>query len=110
MNIDQMKLALKKKELKYLIKFYKNRIQWLSTESRLFWGLVMGPSVAVVVESSDNLAMSKEGSVFEEYKNALKLLIEDQLINKDNVYFIKYGTNPSPKTAQGLPFTKFKTQ
>lgn len=96
-----------KKELKLLIKFYKNRIAWLSSESRLLFGLMMGSSVAVVMESSQVLAEQQEGRVLQQCKDGLKLFIEQQLVTKKAVYFIKYGNAASPRSPQCLPFTKF---
>lgn len=64
----------------------------------------------MVVESSDSLAQLKEGKVFEEYKSALRLLISEQLVSKQLVYLISYGSTATQGSAQGLPFTKFRSQ
>ena len=109
-HIDQRKLAAKKKELRSLIKFYKKRIQWLSVDSRLHFGLVAGNRVAVIAESSKNMVELNNGEVFREFQTALKPLIEDQLANKEIVYFISFANSPSPRNPQGLPFTKFQAQ
>lgn len=98
------------KELKLLIKFYKNRICWLSANSRQLFGMLMGGSVAVLVENSHNLAQLDNGQVLKQYKADLKLLVDEQLVNKKTVYFIKYGHSTGPKHPQGLPFTKFKPE
>lgn len=108
MNKDQ--LSRKKKELKLLVKFYKNRISWLLSESRLMFGFVMGSSVAVVVDSSQQLAQQQEGLLFQHYKAGLKRFIEQQLVTKKAVYFIKCGNSASPRTPQCLPFTKFEAE
>ena len=109
-NIDKRKVALKRRELKLLIKFYKNRIDWLLDKSRRFFGLVMGKTIAVVVENSACLAQVDNGELFQKYKSALNLLINEQLINMDTVYFIKCGISPGQNSPLTLPFTKFKTQ
>ena len=106
-NVDKKKLLEKRRELKLLIKFYNNRITWLMSESRLLFGLVMGSSVAVVVESSLTLAQQQEGHVWKQCKDGLRLFIEQQLVTKRTVYFIKFGNTATPKQPQGLPFTKF---
>ena len=108
--MDKKKLAAKMKEVKLLIKFYKNRIRWLSTDSREAFGLLLGSKVAVVVEASQCLAEMGQGNVFQQYKAALKMLVDEQLVTKSMVYLIKYGNSASPTKPQGLPFTKFKAE
>ena len=114
--MDKKKLAAKMKEVKLLIKFYKNRIRWLSTDSREAFGLLLGSKVAVVVEASQCLAemgqgnVFRQGNVFQQYKAALKMLVDEQLVTKSMVYLIKYGNSASPTKPQGLPFTKFKAE
>lgn len=109
-NLDKKKLAAKIKEIKVLSKFYKNRIRWLSVNSRQVFGLVQGSRVAVVAEASQCLAESGQGEVFGKYRAALKLLVEEQLVTKSMVHLMKYGNTASPKKPQGLPFTKFQTE
>ena len=103
-------MARKLKELKLLVKFYRNRIHWLSVDSRLVYGLIQGSSVAVVVEASQRLADLEGGEVFKHYKAALKQLVDEQLASKRLVHLIKYGNSAGPKKPQGLPFTKFKNE
>lgn len=109
-NIDLKKLEAKRKELKLLIKFYKKRIRWLSTESRQQWGLLLGSRVVLVAEDSQGLSEAGEGETMKEYKAALMKLTEEQLVSKSMVHLVKYGDSASPRHPQGLPFTKFKPE
>ena len=103
-HLDKDKLCHKQRQLKLLIKFYENRIDNLSTGSNKYFGVVQGSKVAVLVEASQSLAQVQHGKKFEEYKNSLKLLVEEQLINKEEVYFIKFGTDAYPQSPNPLPF------
>lgn len=109
-NVDKKKLEVKRKELKLLIKFYRNRIHWLSTASRLYCGLLSGSVVAVLAEDSHCLRQLEAGRVSDLYKSALTLLLNEQLVDKNMVYCIKFGRKVSPQPPQGLPFNKFKTE
>ena len=109
-NIDKNKLAVKLKELKLLVRFYKKRIRWLSAGSRETCGLLQGSTVAMVVEASQGLAELGQGEVLNQCKAALKLLVDEQLVSKRMVYLIKYRNSASPSKPQGLPFTKFKAE
>ena len=109
-NIDSKKLAAKMKEIKTLLKFYKKRISWLSTDSRQVFGLLPGSSIAMVVESSNCLAEMEQGEIFRQFKAALKLLVEEQFIGKRMVHLIKYSSVANPRKPQGLPFTKFTSE
>ena len=66
--------------------------------------MVKGTKLAILVEASQELTKVEDGKIFEEYKNSLKLLVEEQLLNRETVYFIQYGTSASPKSPDPLPF------
>lgn len=66
--------------------------------------------MAILVECSQCLSEAHGGSFLEEYKKALKLLLDEQLVTKRMVYCIKYGRSVSPQRPQGLPFTKFTNE
>ena len=108
--MDKKRLEVKRKELELLIKFYRNRIHWLSTASRLYCGLLSGSVVALLVEDSQCLIQLEAGHVSELYKSALTLLLNEQLVDKNMVYCIKFGSKVSPQRPQGLPFNKFKAE
>ena len=108
--MDKTRLSQKEKELKLLVRFYENRIRWLTQCSRKYFGMVGGHRVALVIEASDYIFNLGDGSVMVDCKFALGLLVDEQLSKKDVVYCISYGSTPSLANPQGYPFIKFKTQ
>ena len=66
--------------------------------------------MALLVEASQTLAQLEDGKMFEEYKNSLKLLVDEQLVDKEAVYFIQFGTEASPKKPEPLPFEVGQSQ
>ena len=103
-HLDEDKLHQKQRQLKLLIKFYENRIHSLCTGSNKYFGVVKGSKLAFLIEASQALAQLEEGGKFKEYKDSLKLLIKEQLCEKEAVYFIQFGTVASPKRPELLPF------
>ena len=103
-HIDLDTLSLKKKYLKLLIKFYENRIHWLSSDSRQFFGLLGGSKVAVLVEDSS------EGQSLEKYKENLKLFVEEQMLEREAVYLVSFGSRGTPRKPEPLPFQTGRTQ
>ena len=99
-HLDTDKLKLKQSQLKSLIKFYKKRIHWLSTNSRLYFGHLKGSNVALLVEPSSQLSQDEE-----EHQTALKLLISEQLIRKETVYLIQFGSEVHPTNPECLHFS-----
>lgn len=90
-HLDSGKLQLKCSQLKSLIKFHENRIDWLSTGSRVYFGHLSGSNVALLVEASDHLFQECE-----EYKDGLKLLIDEQLVQKEAVHLMQFGSEVKP--------------
>ena len=75
-------------KLKDLLTLYNDRIQWLQTGSRRWFGHVRGgDNVMLLVDSSESACD------VEEYGEALSCLVEDQLSNKSLLYCIHYGTD-----------------
>ena len=103
-HLDEDKLHQKQRQLKLLIKFYENRIHSLCTGSSKYFGVVKGSKLAILIEASQALAQLEEGEKFKEYKDSLKLLVKEQLCDKEAVYFIQFGTVASPKRPELLPF------
>ena len=66
--------------------------------------------MALLVEASQSLAQLEDGKKFEEYKNSLKLLVEEQLVNKDEVCLIQFGTEACPQSPEPLPFGVSRNQ
>ena len=107
---EKTKLSEKKNVLTLLVKFYLSRIHWLCLSSRQYFGLVRGNCVALVIEASDCVFGLGNGSVMKQCKFALRSLVEGQLLYKDLVYCISYGSTPNLKKPQGYSFTKFKSE
>lgn len=103
--MDPDKVKLKQSQLKSLIRFYKKRTHWLSTNSRLYFGHLKGSNVALLVEPSNQLSQNGE-----EYQTALKLLINEQLIRKEMVYLIQFGSEVYPTNPECLHFSTAKNR
>ena len=62
------------------------------------------------METSKTLAQLEDGKLFEEYKSSLKVLVDEQLVDKEEVYFIQFGTETSPKNPEPVPFNVGRSQ
>ena len=77
-------------KLKDLLTLYSDRIKWLQTGSRRWFGHVRGgDNIMLLVDSSERAC--DVGRV-EEYSRALSCLVEEQLSNKSLLYCVHYGT------------------
>lgn len=72
------------------IETLSNRIRWLLQESRKIFGVVQGARVLVVLDFSQGQASFGRG---EEYHKNFMQLIDEQLIYKEQLGFIAYGTD-----------------
>ena len=109
-HLDEDKLRQKRRQLKLLITFYENRIHKLCTGSNRYFGVLKGSKLVFLVETSQNLAEQSDGNIFTEYKESLKLLVNEQLVNKEAVYFLQFGTTIAPSSPQPIPFEVNRTQ
>ena len=107
-NLDT--LSLKKKYLRLLIKFYEQRICWLSTDSRRYFGALRGKTVVVLTEDSSELGLVDCGKRLDEYKHCLKLFIKEQLQQKECVYLVTFGSRANPSNPQPLSFYRNRSQ
>ena len=71
------------------IETLSNRIRWLLKDSRKIFGVVQGARVLVVLDFSQGQASFGRGN---EYYKHLMQLIDEQLVYKDQLGFIAYGT------------------
>jgi hypothetical protein len=71
------------------IETLSNRIRWLLQDSRKVFGVVQGARVLVILDFSQGQASFGRGN---EYHKHLMELIEEQLIHKEQLGFIAYGT------------------
>ncbi|CAF3965844.1 unnamed protein product, partial [Rotaria magnacalcarata] len=72
------------------IETLSNRIRWLLQDSRKVFGVVQGARVLVILDFSQGQASFGRG---DEYHKHLMQLIEEQLIYKEQLGFIAYGTD-----------------
>jgi len=70
-----------------------NRIRWLLQDSRKVFGVVQGARVLVILDFSYGQASFGRG---DEYHKHLLELLNEQLIHKDQIGFIAYGTEVDP--------------
>ena len=71
------------------IETLSNRIRWLLQDSRKVFGVVQGARVLVILDFSYGQASFGRG---DEYHKHLLQLLDEQLIHKDQIGFIAYGT------------------
>ncbi|CAF1040576.1 unnamed protein product [Adineta ricciae] len=71
------------------IETVSNRIRWLLQDSRKVFGVVQGARVLVILDFSYSQASFGRG---EEYHKHLLSLIDEQLVHKEQIGFIAYGT------------------
>ena len=69
----------------------------------MYFGHLNGSSVALLVEASDHLFQERE-----ECKDGLKLLIDEQLVQKEAVYLIQFGSEVKPAKPECLHFSAKK--
>ena len=75
------------------IETLSNRIRWLLQDSRKVFGVVQGARVLVLMDFSQGQASFGRGN---EYHKHLLELIDEQLVHKDQLGFIAYGTEVDP--------------
>jgi hypothetical protein len=87
------RLAAKEEELMKLMTLYKDRLRWLAEGSHNWFGLVKSRSVVLLMDCS-NAALS-DPSLSSKLFESLHLLLQEQLIKKDFVHLIQFGSSPS---------------
>ena len=70
--------------------------------SRLYCGQLSGSKITLLVETSDKLC--SDTSRFGEYLTAIQLLMHEQLVEKDAVQLMEFGSFASPTDPPPLPF------
>lgn len=83
-------LARKEADLRELLQAYENRLQWLATGSRAWFGVVKASSVAVIIDCSDE-AFSDEATA-EVLVVSLSRLLSEQLARKSHISLVRYGS------------------
>lgn len=71
----------------------------------MYFGHLSGSNVALLVEASDRLFQECE-----EYKDDLKLLIDEQLVQKEAAHLIQFGPEVKPTNPECLHFSAKKNK
>ncbi|XP_078347349.1 von Willebrand factor A domain-containing protein 3A-like isoform X3 [Oculina patagonica] len=93
MKYDAVKLQDYEFKITNLIQLCQQRINWLLRGSKRAFGLVKGQNVALLVDASDSNCGYGRLQLFQE---SLAELIEEQLVNKERLFLVSFGTQPKP--------------
>ena len=63
-----------------------------------------------MVEASEKLAQLQDGRTFEDYKSSLKVLVEEQLVDKEAVYLVQFGSTATPLRPDPVLFETNRSQ
>ncbi|KAM8777563.1 von Willebrand factor A domain-containing protein 3A [Rhynchonycteris naso] len=77
-------------KLSEAIELYRQRIQWLTENSRKVFGLIRGSRVGLLIGAS-----AVHGPGKEEFQKDLMSLIEEQLSHKEKLYVLSFGATTS---------------
>ncbi|XP_063141980.1 von Willebrand factor A domain-containing protein 3A isoform X1 [Rattus norvegicus] len=86
-HVDPPVLFEYQKQLGKAVQIYEKRLQWLSLTSRRFWGTVCQRRVVILLDVSVTNSM-----FIIHIQHSLRLLLEEQLSNKDYFNIIAFGS------------------
>nr|XP_034372547.1 von Willebrand factor A domain-containing protein 3A [Arvicanthis niloticus] len=86
-HVDPPVLFEYQKQLGKAVQMYENRLQWLSLTSRRIWGTVYQRRVVILLDVSVTNSM-----YIIHIQHSLRLLLEEQLSNKDYFNIIAFGS------------------
>ncbi|CAH2307159.1 Hypothetical predicted protein [Pelobates cultripes] len=87
-------------QLAKVVKTYEKRIDWLTNGSKKFWGTICEKRVVLLVDISVANAMH-----IIQIQHALRLLLEEQMANKDLFNIIVYGNDVKAWKTEMVPST-----
>lgn len=87
-HVDMAKLFNYQKQLGSAVNLYEQRIEWLSTGSRRIFGTISGKNVIFLVDTS-----IYNVKYLLHMQHSLRLLMEQQLLNKSYFNIICFGSN-----------------
>ncbi|KAL9835406.1 von Willebrand factor A domain-containing protein 3A isoform 4-T4 [Geothlypis trichas] len=90
-HVDLPVLYNYQKVLAKMVKIYEKRIDWLSVASRRIWGSVCERRVVVLVDISVT-----NSTYISHIQHCLRLLLEEQMSNKDCFNIIAFGSDIVP--------------
>ncbi|XP_049647607.1 von Willebrand factor A domain-containing protein 3A isoform X1 [Accipiter gentilis] len=97
-HVDLPVLYNYQKLLAKMVKIYEKRIDWLSVASRRIWGSVCERRVVILVDVSVTNSM-----YIIHIQHSLRLLLEEQMSNKDYFNIIAFGSDIMPWQLELVP-------
>ncbi|KAM9598735.1 von Willebrand factor A domain-containing protein 3A isoform 1-T1 [Morphnus guianensis] len=97
-HIDLPVLYNYQKLLAKMVRIYEKRIDWLSVASRRIWGSVCERRVVILVDISVTNSM-----YITHIQRSLRLLLEEQMSNKDYFNIIAFGSDIMPWQLELVP-------
>ncbi|XP_051857171.1 von Willebrand factor A domain-containing protein 3A [Antechinus flavipes] len=104
-HVDPPLLYDYQKQLSNTIRMYERRIEWLSISSRRIWGTVCEKRVVILVDISMTNSM-----YIIHIQHSLRLLLEEQLSNKDCFNIIAFGSIVESWRPEMVPLTQENLQ
>ncbi|XP_074137102.1 von Willebrand factor A domain-containing protein 3A isoform X3 [Sminthopsis crassicaudata] len=104
-HVDPPLLYDYQKQLSSTIRMYERRIEWLSISSRRIWGTVCEKRVVILVDISVTNSM-----YIIHIQHSLRLLLEEQLSNKDCFNIIAFGSIVESWRPEMVPLTQENLQ
>ncbi|KFP58936.1 von Willebrand factor A domain-containing protein 3A, partial [Cathartes aura] len=97
-HVDLPVLYNYQKLLAKMVRIYEKRIDWLSVASRRIWGSVCERRVVILVDISVTNSM-----YIIHIQHSLRLLLEEQMSNKDYFNIIAFGSDVMPWQLELVP-------
>ncbi|XP_068885620.1 von Willebrand factor A domain-containing protein 3A isoform X2 [Aphelocoma coerulescens] len=97
-HVDLPVLYSYQKILAKMVRIYEKRIDWLSVASRRIWGSVCERRVVILVDIS-----ATNSTYISHIQHSLRLLLEEQMSNKDYFNIIAFGSDIVPWQQELLP-------
>ncbi|XP_058851876.1 von Willebrand factor A domain-containing protein 3A isoform X1 [Acipenser ruthenus] len=99
-HVDPPLLYNYQKQLGQTVKMYERRVEWLTSGSRQIWGTVCEQRVIILVDVSETNSM-----YIIHIQHSLRLLLEQQMTNKECFNIIAYGSEMKPWNTEMVPPT-----
>ncbi|XP_040611258.1 von Willebrand factor A domain-containing protein 3A [Mesocricetus auratus] len=99
-HVDPPFLYEYQKQLGKAVQIYKSRLQWLSLASRRIWGAVCERRVVILLDVSVTNSM-----YIIHIQHSLRLLLEEQMSNKDHFNIIAFGSTVESWRPEMVPMS-----
>ncbi|XP_036081849.1 von Willebrand factor A domain-containing protein 3A isoform X3 [Rousettus aegyptiacus] len=104
-HVDPPFLYEYQKQLSRAVRMYERRIEWLSLASRRIWGTVCEKRVVVLLDIS-----AANSTYIIHIQHSLRLLLEEQLSNKDAFNVIAFGSSVESWRPELVPVSQDNLQ